>query len=548
VTPIRHLFFLLALIMAPLIASAQIRPGAPPPTGSGTTSPATSPSSPGTRPGTPTPEPGTPGTTPVSPPPVPGSPLTTPGPPVGTPTPPPATSEPPVGTPVPPLTVPGPSPTPAPPASTPPLPGLAAPPPGDRPATAAPPNAGRVLTLPEALTIALERQPNIQARLFDYAAARFRVDQAFSPMLPQLTANAQMTRAQNNTLFTSPTTLTATPLATQRDFSETLLAQVSLSQLLFDFGKNLAATDVAKRLADVAKEDIEVQRDLIVLAVKEAYVNLLFAKRLILVNRQAVERAELNLRSARGFFEVGTRPRSDVTRAEVDLANARVDSIRARNAEQLARVALNTAMGIPINTPTEVEDILAYQPISIDGTQLLPEALRQRAEYRQARLRVEAAEATVKQTFRNFFPDLFGTASYGGVRFELAEVWSFGFTLNWSIFDGGNRIARYRESRALLDAAQARVQATELDIWQQTEQANLNVQEAQERIQAAAVAVQSAQENFRLAQGRFDAGVGTILEVTDAQLALTQAQNLEAQALADFRIAVSRLERALGRR
>jgi len=74
------------------------------------------------------------------------------------------------------------------------------------------------------------------------------------------------------------------------------------------------------------------------------------------------------------------------------------------------------------------------------------------------------------------------------------------------------------------------------------------VEEAQERILAAQTLVASAQENFRLAQGRFDAGVGTILELTDAQLALTQAQNTESQALADYRIALARLDRAVGRR
>ena len=73
-------------------------------------------------------------------------------------------------------------------------------------------------------------------------------------------------------------------------------------------------------------------------------------------------------------------------------------------------------------------------------------------------------------------------------------------------------------------------------------------EEAQERIQATQAAVASAEENFRLAQGRFDAGVGTIIELTDAQLALTQAQNTEAQALSDMRIALYRLDRALGRR
>jgi outer membrane protein TolC len=399
--------------------------------------------------------------------------------------------------------------------------------------------AGRVLSLNDVVQIALQTQPQIQARLFDYAAARFRVDQAISPLLPQLSASWIASRDRTASAFSG----------TRQDaFVTNTTAQVSLSQLLFDFGKTLAATDVAKRLAEVAKEDIEVQRDLIVLAVKEAYFNLLFGKRLIRVNQQALDRADLNLRSARGFYEVGTRPKSDVTRAEVDVANARLELIRARNAERLARVALNTGMGIPVDTPTEIEDILTYQPFTVDHAQLLAEARHGRAEYRQAKLQVEKEEASVRQEFRNFFPDITGNAFVGGTTTELREIWELGVALNWNIFDGGNKIARYREARARLESVQASVRATELQIWQEVEQASLNLRETEERIQAAGKAVESAQENFRLAQGRFDAGVGTIIELTDAQLALTQAQSTEAQALSDYRIAIARLERALGRR
>lgn len=408
--------------------------------------------------------------------------------------------------------------------------------------------AGRVITLDEAIGIALEAQPQIQARLYDYAAARFRVDQALSPLLPQLTGTVSATRSSTTTLQTSTATGGTVAIAVTRNFGDTFLAQVALSQLLFDFGKNLASVDVARKLAEVSLEDIELQRQLITLAVKEAYTNMLFAQRLIRVQRQALERAELNLRSARGFFEVGTRPKSDVTRAEVDVANARVDNIRASNAERTALVALNTAMGLPATTQTRIVDNLVYAPVKLDYAQLLPEALRQRPEYRQAKLRIEGSESALKRTFRDFFPDIVGSAAYGGVQTPLNESWSATLTFNWSMFDGGNRIARYREAKANLDATQARLKATELDISRDVEQAQIAVIEADERIQAAQVAVASAQENFRLAQGRFDAGVGTILELTDAQLALTQSQNAEAQALADFRIALARLDRALGRR
>lgn len=412
--------------------------------------------------------------------------------------------------------------------------------------------AGRVVILREAIEIALATEPNIQARLYDYEAARFRVDQALSSILPQLGGSWIANRRKDEFFGGSVGGGGVKPRSL---FSTNQTAQVTLSQILFDFGKTFAATDVARAQAEVSRLDAELQKDQVILAVKEAYFNLLFGKRLVVVNQEAVARAELNLRSAKGFFEVGTQPKFTVTRAEVDVANALVTLIQARNAESLARVALNTAMGISVVAPTEVKDILSFEPYPVDQGQLIPEALRQRPEYHRVNALVTSAEASVRQAFRNFFPDISGTGSYGGTfrdpksaADDLAETWQLGLTLNWSIFDGGNKIARYREANKNVEGARSRVQAIELSISEEVVQAHLNLQEAQERIDAAKKAVESARENFRLAQGRFDAGVGTIIELTDAQLALTQSQSTEAKALADYRIAVSRLERALGRR
>ncbi len=417
------------------------------------------------------------------------------------------------------------------------------------PATPPPPIqsvvAGRQINLEEALAIALDGQPNIVARVADYEAARLRVDQALSPLLPQLTGT--WTAARTQSVSSTERTLTV-PERTVTSWATTTVARISLSQVLFDFGKTFASVNASRSLADVSLEELELQRQVIALAVKEAYTNMLFGQRVIRVNQQAQERAELNLRSARGFFDVGTRPKSDVTRAEVDVANARVDVIRARNFERSSRVALNIAMGIAADTPTQIVDNLAYQPTALDRARLQSDALRHRPEFRQAKLRADNAEALAKRAFLDFFPDITGSGFYGASRADMNEVWELGLNLNWPLFDGGNRIARYREARANFDAAKARVKAQELDISREVEQAIIAVDEAQERIQAAQKAVESAQENFRLAQGRFDAGVGTILELTDAQLELTRAQNTEAQALADYRIALARLERFVGRR
>jgi outer membrane protein len=428
-------------------------------------------------------------------------------------------------------------------------------PPAERPQSPQDKVMGRALSLDEAVAVALETQPTIQARLSDYAAARYRVDQAMSPLLPQVVGSWDIGRTQSvGQTFPNASRTPGGPrgngvtVTSIQEWPENTVARVSLSQLLFDFGKTFASTEAARRLSDVAFEDIELQRQLVTLTVKESFTNINFAQRLIRVQEQALERANLNLKSAQGFFQVGTRPKSDVTRAEVDVANARVDLIRARNAERIARVALNTAMGITASTPTQIQDNLIYRAVTLDPAQLLSVAQRQRPEARQARLRVDQADALARRTVRDFFPDITGTGTYGASRTDMNEIWDITFALTWTLYDGGNRIARYREAKANWDSAKSNVKATELDISRDVEQAQINVTEANERIGAAQTAVASAQENFRLAQGRFDAGVGTILELTDAQLALTQSQNTEAQALADYQIALAQLDRAVGRR
>jgi outer membrane protein TolC len=305
------------------------------------------------------------------------------------------------------------------------------PPPGETQASpAAARVVGRVLSPEEAIGIALETQPLIQARLSDYMAASHRVDQAFAPLLPQITGLWTVARTQSAMQQTrSGDPRGRLTVTTIRPAEENTSVRVSLSQVLFDFGKTFASTDAARRLAEQAQEDVELQRQLITLTVKESFININFARRLIRVQEQALERADLNLRSAQGFFEVGTRPKSDVARAEVDVANARVDLIRARNAERLARVALNTAMGIPVDTPTDVQDNLVFQAMTVDRAQLLSQALAQRPEYKQARLRVDEADARMRRAARDFFPDVVGGGYYGATRADMNEIWELSLTL-----------------------------------------------------------------------------------------------------------------------
>jgi outer membrane protein len=411
---------------------------------------------------------------------------------------------------------------------------------------------GKDLELEEAIKIALDNQPLILARIGDYQASIQNIYLALAPQLPQLTGQwngfeqKTVTSSIDGSVPAAPLSLARRVTSSTTSLSTT--ATITASQLLWDFGKTLAATAAARAGAKSSAEDVEIQKDESVRLVKTGYFNLILNERLVEVNQAALERALVNLRSAKGFFDVGTQPKSAVTRAEVDVATAQVNLIGALNAVVISRTTLNTLMGIPVNTPTRVRDILAYQHVEFDPKTLLPEAFARRPEYRQIKARLEQAEQTVKQQFRNFFPNITASGTYGAARADMNEIYNYGVQLNWTIFDGGGKIALYKQAQAQRDAALARVRDTELTIWQQVEQAYNTVIQSEEAIGSATKGVESADENFRLSQGRFDAGVANIIELTDAQLALTTAQATLVQALANYRIAIAQLERFLGRR
>jgi outer membrane protein len=402
--------------------------------------------------------------------------------------------------------------------------------------------SGQVLTLDEAIRLALRQQPTIRSAEETRNAATARVPQAQSTYYPRLDFNAFLGRAQ--TFSTNSNT-------TQR--SDSFNASLEARQLIYDFGKTGALVDAARADQRFSEFDLERVREVVVLNVRQSYLQLVQAQRLTAVADAQVARAELNLRSARGFFDVGTKPRFDVTRAEVELANARVAQIRARNLVQLNQVTLANALGLPATTPIEVQDILVYEPIALDREALRTEALGNRPELAQAQARVDQARAQVNGARARYFPDLAATGSVGGVADEpttnifTQDTWSIGASLSWNLFEGFFTKYRVKETESLLAAARANYDSLELQVRLDVEQAYIAVVEAAERTSATAVAVDSARENLRLAQGRYDAGVGTILDLTDSQLALTNAEADQVRALTDHKLALAALDRAVGR-
>ncbi len=402
--------------------------------------------------------------------------------------------------------------------------------------TASPPQS---LSLQEAVALALRQHPSIKAAEAGSVAADARIPQALAGFFPRVDATVASQRSHGTSSISGPTTSTSNN------------SQLQLTQKLWDFGKTGALVDEAKANATVSQEQVDLAKNLVVLNVKTAYFGLLQSQRLATVNEEALATAELNLKSAQGFYDVGSKPKSDVTTAEVGVAQARLNLIQARNNLRIAEITLDNALGLPADSRVQVQDILSFQAVKLDLSQLREEAYRNRPEMRQSRAQVAAAQAQLRGARDAYFPDLSGVASVGRSGDDFPpqnDNWLLGVTLSWNLFQGFFNAARLRETRANVEAAQQNLDTLALQVRLQVEQAFLAVAQAEESIDAAAKGVESAKENLRLAQGRYDAGVGTALELSTAQVALTQAEVAQVQALAAHKTAQATLDNAVGRR
>jgi outer membrane protein len=264
--------------------------------------------------------------------------------------------------------------------------------------------------------------------------------------------------------------------------------------------------------------------------------------------KETVSQFQLHLRQARGFYEAGTKPKFDVTKAEVDLSNAELNLIKAENQLRLSRVTLNNAMGIPDAPIYELKDNLFYMEYKVLFEDALQKAYAQRPDLRSLSTRKEAAKESINLSRKGYLPSLSGNASYSytGAGFPLNDSWGLGVNLTFPLFSGFSTDYQVAGARANIDTLSANEQALKQDIFLQLKQAYLNLREAGERITNTEVTIKQAKENQELAMGRYQAGVGSPIEVTDALVALISSEVAHISALADYKNAQSSIEKAIG--
>lgn len=406
---------------------------------------------------------------------------------------------------------------------------------------------GDTLTLSRCIDIALRENPSRRAAESAVDASIGRVGQAQANYYPQVNWMSSYDRIHP---ASGRTTSSFGASSEQKTFDE-YASSLSLSQLIFDFGKTSSSVNIQRFNLASSRADVETTTDQIIFNVKQAYYGLLRAKR----NRDAavdiVKQLQLHLDQAKGFYEVGIRAKIDVTKSEADLSTAKLGLIRAENAIKISWVTLNNAMGVPNAPLYTIEDNLAFEKFAIAFEDALGRAYEHRPDLKSLVAKREAAQQSVRLAESGYYPAISGNASYNWSGEELSNIdngWSAGVTLTLPLFSGfltKNQVAEAKSNYSTLKASE---ESLRQQILLDVQQAYLGLLEADDSISTAEIGLKSAQENLDLAQGRYEAGVGSPVEVSDAFATYANAQVAYTGALYNYKIAQASVEKAIGTR
>ncbi len=407
----------------------------------------------------------------------------------------------------------------------------------------------RPLTADEVVAIALRHQPTITSARADVSGAQGRVQQVRSGLLPSLGVGAGYSYVDvlagagggSSSVGTSGGGAVVSVPGYQ--------AAINLRQLIFDFNhtKELVHQAVSEELS-LQYVLTRTESDL-ALQVKQGFYTYVQNQRLVTVNENNVHNQQDHLAEAQARLRAGLGLPSDVVRAETAVSEAVLNLNLARNAADVSRVSLALVMGIDPRTPLQAANTDEPSIPSNDVTALVNTGLRQRPEVLEAQALVDAAQHAVSAAKTTSAPSFAGNVGASTRDDQLPPrngSLSIGISIGWTPFDSGLTAGLVKQARAQLTSAQAQLTGTQLTVTSDVSQAYLNLRTAEQRIVTSDSEVANAQESVRLAEGRYRSGLGTFLDITDAQTALLTAQTNRVNAQSAVDQARAALTRAIG--
>ncbi len=416
---------------------------------------------------------------------------------------------------------------------------------------------GSELTLQHAIEIALRYHPARLAAASEAGASHERIGQAQASLLPQVFGGAQYLRGTDNgigdTSYVPMLGVARLPTtgrnANSADTFDNYLMNVSAFQYLFDFGRTRGLIDQRRAEADVEQARLKLIELGLVFDVTRSYENLLAAYQTVKVYEKAVAQRQEHLHEAEAKSKAGLKPEIDVYTANAELARARLNLVDAHNAVDTGKVALDNAMGMGAGAPDyKLAEVLAYEDISEQLDTYLHLAFRQRPDLQMLQDEARAAGAQIQEYRSDYLPTLGATAGYSarGQGLPASNNFDVGVVLTWPIFNGFLTDHELAEAQLHEESIRHSIEDIRQRIFLQVKSGYLDWQASLHRIHRAEQTVAASRAELDLAEKRYEAGLGNIIELTDAQRRFTEDEAGYINALAGFSIAKAALERDAG--
>jgi len=411
------------------------------------------------------------------------------------------------------------------------------------------------LTLDEAVAMALRQNPFFLATQEKELQAKSQVRSAVSRFLPSL--NAQGTNTLDEKLFVLefPSLVPGQP--PQRisiDFTKNYQTALSFSLPLFAGGRLVAGYKQANYNLQASRESVRLSEQETIFNVKRSFYGYLLAREFSAVAAEALTLAEKFRDNVKNLYEVGMASKFDLLRSEVQVTNLKPQAIRARNSVEVAALGLKTVLGIALETPVEIRGELAAPPLDPPSEAIVEEALAARPELRQLDYQRRMAGEMLRIARGSMMP----TIGIGGVYSLWSDALSFRkgswqnfYAINLSvtlpIFNGFEARAQIGQSKAMIRELDWTRKGLSDAIVLEVRQTVLDRNQARETLLSQEKNVEQAREAVRIAELNYAEGLATNLDVSTAQVALSQARTNYSQALYDCVVSQAQLEKAVGR-
>jgi outer membrane protein len=411
------------------------------------------------------------------------------------------------------------------------------------------------LTLAQAEATALQHAPTLEQALGQLEAAEGRLEQARSGYLPQVSGSALYQRTTANFAprpgVVPPTLNTPTNAGWSGQTFNFWTFSATANQLIWDFGLTSGKWRSAAASRDAASWNRRVIENQTVLAVRRAFFQGRTQRDLAAVAADGVHNQEQHLAQSVALVKAGIRPDIDTATVRTALANARVQLVNAQSNLAVSQAQLAQAMGVEVDGSYALadDDMSAIDGEDGPNAPLTARALERRPELASLMSQRHAQELLTDALHGGYGPS-FGAVANAietGSSFDrLVPNWYIGLNLNWAILQGGLTHGQIREAKGNLMGLDGQAAAQRLQVEVDVEQGRLAVQAAKATITAAEEALVNARDQLNLAEARYRQGLGSVIELDDAQVAYTTAAAQAVQAHYGLAAARAQLLAALG--